>query len=74
MAERGSAVPAARHRTGLPMFLAIWIACGAALAATLIWRLRVAAATLRAILDEPVESALTPEDWHHPPRRLWADR
>lgn len=63
------------------MFLAIWITCGAALAAGLVWRLRAATATLRTILDEPSEQASDPVDdrpaattWHHPPRRLWADR
>ena len=90
------------------MFLAIWITCGAVLAAVLVRRLRVAAVTLRTILDEPSElpTPSMPSDlsdlsglsdhpdlpvppgavsdhaddrpmaatWHHPPRRLWADR
>ncbi|MFC5290227.1 hypothetical protein ACFPM7_24505 [Actinokineospora guangxiensis] len=69
------------------MFLALWITCGAALAGLVVWRLRVAATTLRTILAETPDTdapdisagaqpAAEPAGlaWPHPPRRLWADR
>ena len=61
------------------MFLAIGIACGVAVLAGLVWRLRAASTTLHAILAEPAEPGPEPAEppaiaWPHPPRRLWAER
>ncbi|GGS57093.1 hypothetical protein [Actinokineospora fastidiosa] len=62
------------------MSLSLWLVCGVVVAVAA-WRLRLAAARLRAILGEPPEAQraeVAPASgeppaiaWPHPPGRLW---